>query len=126
MKPCLLLVDDDSATRDALKRTLRLDFEIVEASGGEDALARLTENAGIGVVIADEKMPGLTGTELLAHVKNLYPNVIRIILSGHIRLEQMMNAINKVEIHRFILKPWDNEMLRPPSPGSVRPSSRSR
>ncbi len=112
MLPRLLLVDDEAPTRDALKRTLRGDFEIVEAGSAEEALTILKANANFAVILTDEKMPNKTGTDLLADVRVFYPRMARVMISGQMRLEQMMVAINNAEVHRFILKPWENEMLR--------------
>jgi diguanylate cyclase (GGDEF)-like protein len=110
--PRLLLVDDDSQTRDALRRTLRADFEIIDASSADQALKILGESSDISIVLTDENMPGKTGTALLSEVKILYPKIARVMISGQVKLEQMMVAINSAEVHRFILKPWENDSLR--------------
>jgi two-component system cell cycle response regulator len=112
MLPRLLIVDDETATRDALKRTLRGEFEILEASSADEALKVLKENKDIAVILTDEKMPHKSGTALLSDVRILYPRVARAMISGQVKIEQMMVAINSAEVHRFILKPWENEILR--------------
>ncbi len=112
MLPRLLIVDDEPSTRDAIKRTLRADFEIIEAASAKEALETLASDSNFSVVLTDEKMPNKSGTDLLAEVKILYPKIARVMISGQMHLEQMMAAINNAEVHRFILKPWENEMLR--------------
>jgi diguanylate cyclase (GGDEF)-like protein len=112
MQPKILIVDDEAPTREALKRTLRQDFEIIEADSAESALDILRQSQDVCIIVADERMPGKSGTELLSEVKVLYPFMVRVMISGHVQLEQMMNAVNKAELHRFLLKPWDNDVLR--------------
>jgi diguanylate cyclase (GGDEF)-like protein len=112
MLPKILIVDDESATREALKRTLRADFEISEASSADEALTILKTDSSFAVILTDEKMPHKTGTALLSEVKILHPRLARVMISGQMQLDQMMVAINNAEVHRFILKPWENEILR--------------
>src|ERR1700677_4603636 len=106
MLPRLLIVDDEAPTRDAIKRTLRNDFEIVEAGSAVEALEILETDSTFAVIMTDEKMPNKSGTELLSEVRILHPRMARVMISGQVRLEQMMIAINNAEVHRFILKPW--------------------
>lgn len=112
MHPKLLIVDDDQHTRDALKRTLQKDFEIILATSGEEALERLSSISDIAIILSDERMPGMSGVELLTLVKKMYPKIMRVILSGQIELEGMMRAVNMAAVHRFVMKPWDNSALR--------------
>ncbi|HEX5842642.1 MAG TPA: response regulator, partial [Pseudomonas sp.] len=62
--------------------------------------------------LCDQRMPGMSGTEFLDRVKNLYPDTFRIILSGYTDLESILQAINHGAIYRFYTKPWDNKTLR--------------
>ncbi len=108
----ILLVDDEPNILKALKRILRTDgYKIYTADGGEEALAFLTDHP-VGVIISDHRMPGMTGTELLAIVKDLYPDTIRIVLSGYSDLETITEAINEGSIYKFLCKPWDDAHLR--------------
>ena len=111
MNPLILIVDDEKDSREALKRTLKSHFEILEAASAADALELLKHHPEVTIVLSDERMPDRSGTELLSQVKTLYPKVIRVIISGQMDLEKMMDAINKAEIHRFIMKPWENHIL---------------
>jgi diguanylate cyclase (GGDEF)-like protein len=112
MLPRLLLVDDEASTRDSIKRTVKKEFEILESDSADGALKILATEKDIAVVLTDENMPGKSGTELLSEIRILYPKIARVVISGQIKLEKMMEAVNSAEVHRFILKPWENEVLR--------------
>lgn len=112
MSPKLLIVDDESGSRDALRRAVRNDFEVIEASSAEDALKILGEIKDVAIVVSDEEMPGQKGIDFLGRVKLEFPSVVRVILSGKIDLEDMMRAVNGAHVHRFILKPWETDFLR--------------
>jgi diguanylate cyclase (GGDEF)-like protein/PAS domain S-box-containing protein len=112
MPNTLLLVDDEVAILRALKRVLdSSSYQILTASSGEEAL-NLLKNNEIQVIISDQRMPYMTGSELLSQVKNSYPDTIRIILSGYADFDAVSEAINKGAIYKFLNKPWDNEKLR--------------
>ena len=84
---------------------------LFHASKGSEAL-EIIEKEEIGVVISDFKMPEMDGVKFLNIVKEKHPDIVRIILSGYIDLETLLNAVNSGEIYRFITKPWDNENLK--------------
>jgi diguanylate cyclase (GGDEF)-like protein len=109
--PKILIVDDEVSTLDALERILRKNFEALRASSGEAALELLKHNQDIAIVISDFRMPKMDGIEFLTKARELAPNSTRAILSGQIDLTEMMQAVNSAQIHRFILKPWDNDYL---------------
>jgi DNA-binding NtrC family response regulator len=101
----VLFVDDEAHLLEALKLALhREPFECLTASSGDEAL-RLLEKTPVDVVVSDERMPGMPGSRLLANVSRLYPETIRIILTGQATLEAAIRAINEGEIYRFLLKP---------------------
>jgi DNA-binding NtrC family response regulator len=105
MAPIVLLVDDEPNVTTALKRRLRNEsYEIVTASSGREALAIL-ERQDVDLIVSDEQMPGMRGSELLAIVNQRYPETIRMILTGHASLDAAIRAINEGEIYRFFLKP---------------------
>ena len=64
------------------------------------------------MIVADQRMPNMTGTEFLGRVKTLYPNTVRIVLSGYTDLQTVIDAINEGSIYRFLTKPWDDQALR--------------
>lgn len=108
----ILVVDDQMAIRNLLKEAFdRGPYTVQIAASAEEAL-RLLAIAPVDVVISDEKMPGMSGTEFLAVVRKKYPETIRIILTGHASLETAIRAINMGEIYRFFTKPCNIIDLR--------------
>src|SRR6185312_17011784 len=65
----------------------------------------------VGVILCDQRMPGMTGTEFLSRVKNMYPSVVRIVLSGYTDLQSVTDAVNHGAIFKFLTKPWEEEEL---------------
>ena len=101
----ILVVDDDTTLRDILCGFLKTqDFEAIPAASAEEGLALIEAN-NMDAVISDENMPGMSGSEFLAIVRQKYPDTIRIILTGHASLETAIRAINEGEIYRFFTKP---------------------
>ncbi|RZI78652.1 MAG: EAL domain-containing protein, partial [Rubrivivax sp.] len=108
----LLLVDDEDNIVSSLKRLLRRDgYHIVTANSGAQGLQRLAENA-VDVIISDQRMPGMTGVEFLRRAKELYPETVRLVLSGYTELQSITDAINEGAIYKFLTKPWDDERVR--------------
>jgi diguanylate cyclase (GGDEF)-like protein/PAS domain S-box-containing protein len=108
----LLLVDDEPGIRAALTRMLRSDgYRILTASGGAEALELLAVNR-VQVIISDQRMPGMSGTEFLNIVKQLYPDTVRIILSGYTDLQVVTESVNQGAVFKFLTKPWDDTLLR--------------
>ncbi len=111
MKNLIMLVDDEANVLSALTRALIDEpYEIITASGGNEALA-LMEGKSVKVIVSDERMVGMQGSELLAEVKRRSPDTVRILLTGHATLDAAMRAVNEGEIYRFFLKPWDDTQL---------------
>ncbi|CAD5374365.1 Type IV fimbrial assembly, ATPase PilB [Rubrivivax sp. A210] len=108
----LLIVDDETGVLRALTRAFRQEnYDVVTAEGAEQALARLRE-APVQVVISDYMMPGMNGSDLLKRIKALYPETIRIMLTGHADTGAVMGAINEGAVYKFVLKPWNDDDLR--------------
>ena len=111
-KRTLLLVDDEENIVSALKRLLRRDgYHVVTASNGPQGLQRLAEHE-VDVILSDQRMPGMTGVEFLRRAKELYPDTVRMVLSGYTELTSITDAINEGSIYKFLTKPWDDERLR--------------
>lgn len=108
----LLLVDDEENILSALTRTLRRDgyhiFTATAASEAFDLLAR----QDIRVIVSDQRMPGMSGTEFLSQVKEMYPGTVRMVLSGYTDLQAVTDAINRGAIYKFMTKPWNDAELR--------------
>ncbi|MBI5923669.1 MAG: EAL domain-containing protein [Betaproteobacteria bacterium] len=108
----LLLVDDEANILSALKRLLRRDgYQILTAASAEEGLELLARHK-VGVLLSDQRMPGMSGTEFLSRVKVMYPNIIRMILSGYTDVNSITEAINRGEVYKFLTKPWEDEPLR--------------
>ena len=112
MERTLLLVDDEENITSALTRLLRRDgYQIFRANSGKQGLEILAQNQ-VGVIISDQRMPEMTGTEFLSRVRDLYPDTIRIVLSGYTDLNSVTDAINRGAIYKFLTKPWEDDLLR--------------
>lgn len=108
----LLLVDDEPGIRTALTRMLRGDgYRILTASSGTAGLDLLAVNQ-VQVIISDQRMPGMSGTEFLNIVKELYPETMRIILSGYTDLQAVTESVNRGSVFKFLTKPWNDDQLR--------------
>jgi len=109
--PTLVLVDDDSNVLASLMRLLRREnYRILTATTSEEALALLAQHE-VGVIVIDQRMPGMSGTELLARARAIHPRTVRMVLSGYTALDSLTDAINRGEIYRFFTKPWDDAEL---------------
>lgn len=105
MKRKVLIVDDEPSTTDMLKEVLAEEpYEILSAGNAVEGLKILTRE-DVDVVISDEMMPGMSGTEFLAVVRREYPETIRMVLTGYPSLKGAIRAINEGEIYRFFQKP---------------------
>jgi len=111
-KHMVLCVDDEENILHSLKRLLRKeDYRLLTASSGAEGLKILEEN-DVQVVIADQRMPQMSGTDFLAIVKKRNPEAIRIILSGYTDVDSITESVNKGHIYKFLLKPWNDESLK--------------
>jgi len=110
----LLVVDDEENILNSLSKILECseDFksEITTAPNGTEALGRLVEKE-FDLILADYKMPGMTGVELLTKVKEIWPRIIRILITGFSDINIAREAINKAHVYSYIGKPWDNDEL---------------
>ena len=108
----LLLLDDEASILSALKRLLRREgYTVLATTDHEEAFALLASHR-VGVVISDQRMPGITGTDFLRGVKDLYPDTLGMVLSGYTDLQSITDAINEGAIFRFLTKPWEDDQLR--------------
>ena len=108
----LLCVDDEDNILRSLTRIFRAeDFRVITANNCDDAFELLASEE-VQVVVSDQRMPDMSGTEFLQQVKEKYPNTQRVILSGYSESGAIVDAINYAEIYRFVGKPWDDEELK--------------
>lgn len=112
MKSFILLVDDEQNVLSALKRELVEEpYEIVTALSGEEGL-NLVASHTFKVIISDERMPGMDGASFLAAAKEISPQSVRFMLTGHASIDATMRAVNSGEIYRFFTKPWNSIELK--------------
>jgi thioredoxin reductase (NADPH) len=122
-RPAILAVDDEPAVLAAIARDLRTGFgerfRILRASSGAEALETLTElrrrGEPVALLVADQRMPGLSGTEYLKQARQLAPDAKRVLLTAYADTEAAISAINEVALDYYLLKPWDppEEQLYP-------------
>src|ERR671929_330862 len=108
--PSILLVDDEVAILDGLRRQLRRRFTVHTATGGAEALAFL-QSESVAVVVSDMRMPQMDGATFLARVRELQPDVVRILLTGQTDTQAAITAVNEGQIYRFLTKPCPPEVL---------------
>lgn len=107
----ILCVDDEVNILNALKRLLRKEpYRLITCTSGAEALEHLANNA-VHIVISDQRMPKMSGTEFLKQVKEQYPDIIRIILTGYTDVDTITQSINEGHIYKFFLKPWNDQHL---------------
>lgn len=107
----ILLVDDDTNILEAYRRSLSREFTLETALGAEPALKLLADSGPYAVVVADMRMPGMDGLQLLIKIRSLSPDTIRVMLTGNAEMETAVNAINEGSIFRFLSKPCSKESM---------------
>ncbi len=111
-KPKMLVVDDEPDNLDLLYRTFRRDFQVLRAESGIQALEILEAEGEVAVIISDQRMPEMKGTEFLSKTVPQFPNTMRIILTGFTDVEDLVEAINSGQVYKYITKPWDPNELK--------------
>lgn len=111
-KPKILIVDDEPDNLDLLYRTFRRDFNILRAESGISALEILAIEGEVAVIISDQRMPEMKGTEFLSKTVPQFPNTMRIILTGFTDVEDLVEAINSGQVYKYITKPWNPDELK--------------
>lgn len=108
----LLLVDDDPVLLEALCALLGHEgYRLLRASSGAEALQRLSE-CHVDVIVSDQRMPGMTGVELLGRARDLYPDTVRMVLSGDTDLASVTDAVNRGAVYKYLAKPPNGTTLR--------------
>jgi class 3 adenylate cyclase len=102
----ILIVDDEARVLDSLEALLALDYRVVRAERPEAGLELLAAHP-IALVISDQRMPGMTGTEFLTRCREVSPEAVRVLLTAFTDADALMESINAANIYHFILKPWD-------------------
>jgi signal transduction histidine kinase len=107
----ILLVDDEKDNLQAIQRLLRGEYQVTVTTSPIEAL-KLVKSQLFHIIISDQRMPGMSGVELLEKVKKLSPGSTRILLTGYTDIESVIESINRGHIYRYIAKPWDPEDLK--------------
>jgi two-component system response regulator HupR/HoxA len=108
--PTVLVIDDEPRSLEALRRTLEDDFDVLTASGSDEARAIL-EREFVQIILCDQRMPGTSGIEFLKQVRTRWPDPVRIVLSGYTDSADIIAGINDAGIWQYLLKPWSPEQL---------------
>ncbi len=112
-KPTILIVDDEENNLQLLKRTFRSQYNLLTASDGLQGLEMVKQYGDkISLIVSDQKMPVMEGTEFLKHVRESYPQIIKILLTGHVGTDILVSAINDCDLFQYILKPFEPEELK--------------
>lgn len=112
MKLKLLYVDDEGINLSNFSMTFQDDYEVITCLSAAEALACFDQHGDIAIVVADQRMPEMTGVELLERICERAPDTIRIILTAYVVSDDIIDAINRGQVYRYILKPWDDRELR--------------
>lgn len=108
----VLFVDDDLINVETFAVSFNEEYDILTATSGEEALEIFKAEENISMVISDQRMPGMSGVDLLTKVYGLNGETIRIIITGYMDVSDIINSINKGHIYQYIVKPWDINQLR--------------
>lgn len=108
--PTILIIDDEIRSLETLERILDDDFDVKTASTISDALAIL-EQEWVQIVLCDQRMPEITGVEFLKQIRDQWPNVIRMVISGYTDSADIISAVNDAGIYQYITKPWQPDSL---------------
>lgn len=111
-KPKLLMVDDEQDNLDLLYRTFRKEFVVFRANGGVKALEILAKEGEMAAIISDQRMPEMKGTEFLSRTVSDFPDTMRIVLTGYTDINDLIEAINSGQVHKYITKPWEPDQLK--------------
>ena len=111
-KKRILFVDDEPNILNSLSRLLRREGYTILTAGSSTEAFEMMAKQPAQVVISDQRMPDMSGTEFLSRIRQLYPDTIRMVLTGYTDLESVTGAINRGAIYKFLTKPWDDDQLR--------------
>ena len=109
-KPCVVFVDDDAGNRQAFTAAFRHAMTVLTAANIGEVWAHLASE-NVHVVIADQRMPGVRGSELLTQVRDRYPNVRRMLITAYADLEAVIEAVNNGGVTKYFSKPWVGDMI---------------
>jgi DNA-binding NtrC family response regulator len=107
----IMIVDDEPANLRVLERLFRPDYQVVTAPSGAEALA-LLEQHDVALLVSDQRMPAMTGIELMTKTVAIRPHMVKILLTGYTDVDALIEALNSGLVYRYLTKPWKNDDLR--------------
>ena len=107
----IMIVDDEPANLRTLERLFRSNYQVVSALSGAEALALLDQH-DVALMISDQRMPAMTGIELMTKTVAIRPQMAKILLTGYTDVDALIEALNSGLVYRYLTKPWNNEDLR--------------
>src|ERR1700674_2822889 len=107
----IMIVDDEPANLRTLERLFRPDYQVVTAPSGAEALA-LLEQHDVALLVSDQRMPAMTGIELMTKTVAIRPHMVKILLTGYTDVDALIEALNSGLVYRYLTKPWKNDDLR--------------
>lgn len=107
----LLFVDDEEDILNSLYRSFRKGYNVLLCSSGEEAI-ELINKTPVDLIVSDQRMPNVTGTEVLRHAYQTQPKAIRILLTGYSDMGSLVECVNEANIYKYVSKPWEPEDLR--------------
>jgi DNA-binding NtrC family response regulator len=107
----IMIVDDEPVNLRTLERLFRREYQVITASSGAEALTLLQQH-DLALLISDQRMPEMTGIELMKNTVALRPQMARILLTGYTDVSALIEAINSGLVYRYVTKPWNNDDLR--------------
>jgi response regulator RpfG family c-di-GMP phosphodiesterase len=108
----ILYVDDEANNLMSFKATFRTEYQVFTAISAEEGRKVLEKEKEISIIISDQRMPNETGVQLFESILRLYPDTIRILLTGYTDIQAVIDAINKGQVYRYLTKPWNADELR--------------
>ena len=108
--PVILVIDDELRSLESIRRLLEEEFEVLIATSAEEA-GEILEKEWVQVILCDQRMPGMTGVEFLKCVREKWPDIVRIIISGYTESKDIIAGINEAGIYQYIAKPWQPDAL---------------
>jgi response regulator RpfG family c-di-GMP phosphodiesterase len=112
MRWTILAVDDEPVNLRMLERLFHKDYHVLTATNGQEALKLIEQHNDIALIITDQRMPGMTGTEMLYQSMRTNPDAARIIITGYTDINALIDAINTTRVYKFVSKPWDPTELK--------------
>jgi response regulator RpfG family c-di-GMP phosphodiesterase len=107
----VIYVDDEENNLLSFKASFRMKYEVFIAISAKEAITILQQNPEISVIITDQRMPDMTGVEFLESILDIFPDPIRILLTGYADINAVIDAVNKGKIYHYLSKPWKEEEL---------------